>query len=63
MKSRGLGHTSVQYCGYDFKIPDFSIEQFFHHIMSSFLTKVLANAIGFGVVWTVVLMFHVRRDD
>ncbi|KAH8625923.1 hypothetical protein IG631_19802 [Alternaria alternata] len=28
--------------------------------MSTFMTKVWANAIGFGIVWTGVMLFSVR---
>lgn len=32
----------------------------FDTTMSTFLTKVWANAIGFGIVWTGVVLFSVR---
>jgi hypothetical protein len=33
---------------------------FFDTTMSTFMTKVWANAIGFGIVWTGVVLFSVR---
>jgi hypothetical protein len=36
------------------------VEKPIRNTMSAFPTKVLANVIGFGIVWTGVLMFQVR---
>lgn len=57
--SRGSSKAIVQYREHGFKTFNSSVKRFLRYIMSSFVTKVFANAIGFGIVWTGVLMFHV----